>query len=233
YHLKTQYKFTCRASLPRLHEKMGKKIDVKLAGAQNQYEMICSVEEKSIALARVTVTFKKPASFIETILRSAKEAILNWTRSFKAEDENHTFGVPGAVYVYNQYPEEFFLENICIDSVERMAVWDPESPHGIKLAIEYAQDSLLIWTAIESLVTKYVGHCYSDPDRHPAAGLVPRVGGPPSLTQEAKYAAVLGHSPEEEYIGQRKDLESWCGEPGILERIERRNSDPGFIRSSC
>lgn len=44
-----------------------------------------------------------------------------------------------------------------------MAVPDPSQPHGLKLLLEdypYAQDGLLIWSAIESWVRTYVEHYY-------------------------------------------------------------------------
>ena len=47
-----------------------------------------------------------------------------------------------------------------------MAVPDPTQPHGLKLLVEdypYANDGLLIWTAIENWVRTYVNHYYPNP----------------------------------------------------------------------
>ncbi|KAJ1381888.1 PLAT/LH2 domain [Sesbania bispinosa] len=66
----------------------------------------------------------------------------------------------------------------------------------------------------------------------------------PGLFQTTKFLAVVNilsqHSPDEEYIGQRKDLSDWAGDPEIMKafyrfsidlkriekEIEKRNSDP-------
>ncbi|XP_051142255.1 linoleate 13S-lipoxygenase 3-1, chloroplastic-like [Andrographis paniculata] len=235
----------------------------------------------------------------------------------------------------------FDLEGLPEDLITRgMAVPDSTQPHGLKLSIEdypYAQDGLLIWSAIENLVTKYVNYYYPEATliqndtelqawyseavetghgdlaeatwwpklsiqsdliyilttiiwkvtgqhavhhfgHYPYAGYIPAqppymrkflpteqdpdyecflanpreyfLSSIPSFTQAVQYAAVLdlgsGHSPDEEYIGERKDLSSWAGEPEILEafnkfsmdiksleeEIVRRNSDPG-LRNRC
>lgn len=47
-----------------------------------------------------------------------------------------------------------------------MAVPDPTQPHGLKLLVEdypYANDGILIWTAIENWVRTYVNHYYPSP----------------------------------------------------------------------
>ncbi|PIM98369.1 Linoleate 13S-lipoxygenase [Handroanthus impetiginosus] len=235
----------------------------------------------------------------------------------------------------------FDLQGLPADLIRRgMAVPDSRYPHGLRLTIEdypYAQDGLLIWRAIENLVTQYVNYYYPDaiivqndtelqawynesintghadicnatwwpklltpkdlisiltniiwtvsgqhavlnfgqysysaytPARPPfMRRLLPSEDDPayehflrnpqeyflssvPSLTQAAKYAAFLyagsGHSPDEEYIGERKNLSSWSGDTEILEafyrfsvemktieqEIERRNSDP-TLRNRC
>ncbi|XP_043707319.1 linoleate 13S-lipoxygenase 3-1, chloroplastic-like [Telopea speciosissima] len=60
----------------------------------------------------------------------------------------------------------FDLEGLPADLVRRgMAVKDPTQPHGIKLVLEdypYANDGLLIWSAIESWVRTYVNRYYPD-----------------------------------------------------------------------
>lgn len=66
----------------------------------------------------------------------------------------------------------------------------------------------------------------------------------PDLFQTTKFLTVVNilsqHSPDEEYIGQRKDLSDWAGDPEIIEafykfsidlktiekEIEKRNRDP-------
>lgn len=72
----------------------------------------------------------------------------------------------------------------------------------------------------------------------------------PSLFQASRFMAVINigsaHSPDEEYIGQTKDLSSWSGEPEIIDafnqfsmemksiemEIKRRNADPK-LRNRC
>ncbi|XP_042518149.1 linoleate 13S-lipoxygenase 3-1, chloroplastic [Macadamia integrifolia] len=60
----------------------------------------------------------------------------------------------------------FDLEGLPADLLRRgMAVEDPTKPHGLKLVIEdypYANDGLLIWSAIESWVRTYVNRYYPD-----------------------------------------------------------------------
>ncbi|XP_042405541.1 linoleate 13S-lipoxygenase 2-1, chloroplastic-like [Zingiber officinale] len=61
----------------------------------------------------------------------------------------------------------FDMEALPADLIRRgMAVEDPEAEHGLRLTIEdypYAQDGLLIWSAVEQWVADYVGHYYSSP----------------------------------------------------------------------
>ncbi|KAF2323575.1 hypothetical protein GH714_036188 [Hevea brasiliensis] len=58
----------------------------------------------------------------------------------------------------------FDMEGLPADLIRRgMAVPDPTQPHGLKLLIEdypYAQDGLLIWSAIENWVRSYVNRYY-------------------------------------------------------------------------
>uniref|UniRef100_A0A6N2NA16 Lipoxygenase n=1 Tax=Salix viminalis TaxID=40686 RepID=A0A6N2NA16_SALVM len=58
----------------------------------------------------------------------------------------------------------FDKESLHADLIRRgMAVPDPSQPHGLKLLLEdypYAQDGLLIWSAIDSWVRTYVEHYY-------------------------------------------------------------------------
>lgn len=72
----------------------------------------------------------------------------------------------------------------------------------------------------------------------------------PSLLDATKYMAVVDiiseHSPDEEYIGERKDLSAWSAEPVIMEafyrfsmdmtriekEIKRRNADAS-LRNRC
>lgn len=60
----------------------------------------------------------------------------------------------------------FDKEGLPADLIRRgMAVPDPTQPHGLKLLIEdypYAQDGLLIWSAIENWVRTYVERYYPD-----------------------------------------------------------------------
>ncbi|PPS13785.1 hypothetical protein GOBAR_AA06747 [Gossypium barbadense] len=60
----------------------------------------------------------------------------------------------------------FDMESLPADLIRRgIAEQDPTEPHGIKLLIEdypYANDGLLIWSAIERLVKDYVNHYYPD-----------------------------------------------------------------------
>ncbi|XP_042437577.1 linoleate 13S-lipoxygenase 2-1, chloroplastic-like [Zingiber officinale] len=61
----------------------------------------------------------------------------------------------------------FDMEALPADLIRRgMAVEDPEAEHGLRLTIDdypYAQDGLLIWSAIEQWVADYVDHYYPSP----------------------------------------------------------------------
>ncbi|KAK7255730.1 hypothetical protein RIF29_29149 [Crotalaria pallida] len=58
----------------------------------------------------------------------------------------------------------FDMDSLPADLIRRgMAVPDPTQPHGLKLVMEdypYADDGLLMWSAIENWVRKYVNHYY-------------------------------------------------------------------------
>ncbi|KAE8715186.1 Detected protein of unknown function [Hibiscus syriacus] len=60
----------------------------------------------------------------------------------------------------------FDMESLPADLIRRgIALPDPTEPHGIKLHIQdypYANDGLLIWSAIERLVKDYVNYYYPD-----------------------------------------------------------------------
>ncbi|KAK1282325.1 hypothetical protein QJS10_CPB22g01456 [Acorus calamus] len=62
----------------------------------------------------------------------------------------------------------FDMEALPADLIRRgMAVEDPEAEHGLKLTIEdypYANDGLLLWSAIADWVEAYVGRYYPDPE---------------------------------------------------------------------
>ncbi|XP_022777353.1 linoleate 13S-lipoxygenase 3-1, chloroplastic-like [Durio zibethinus] len=235
----------------------------------------------------------------------------------------------------------FDMESLPADLIRRgIAVPDQTQPHGLKLLIEdypYANDGLLIWSAIEELVQTYVNYYYreeisiqsdselnawyyesinlghpdichaswwpklSTPDdlvsiltiiiwvasaKHAALNfgqyhyggyvpvrpphmrrLVPNENDPeyatfladpegyflsslPSLRETTYFMSVLDivstHSADEEYLGDRKDLSTWRGDPEIIEafykfsmemrriekEIERRNADPN-LRNRC
>ncbi|MBA0569383.1 hypothetical protein Golob_006817 [Gossypium lobatum] len=235
----------------------------------------------------------------------------------------------------------FDMESLPADLIRRgIAEQDPTEPHGIKLLIEdypYANDGLLIWSAIERLVKDYVNHYYPDsnsirsdselntwyyesinvghadlrhetwwpklstPDdlvsilatliwissaKHAALNfgqyhyggyvpvrppymrrLIPNEDDPeysnfvsdpegyflsslPSLKEMTSLLSVLDmlstHSDDEEYLGDRKELSTWRGNPEIIEafyrfsmemkaiekEIDRRNSDPK-LRNRC
>ncbi|KAE8686695.1 Linoleate 13S-lipoxygenase 3-1 [Hibiscus syriacus] len=235
----------------------------------------------------------------------------------------------------------FDMEALPADLIRRgIAEPDPTEPHGIKLLIQdypYANDGLLIWSAIERLVKDYVNYYYpdsisirSDPElnawyyesinvghvdlrheiwwpklstpedlvsilttliwissaEHAALNfgqyhyggyvpvrppymrrLVPNQDDPdylsfvsdpegyflsslPSLKDMTVLISVLEilstHSADEEYLGNRKDLSTWKGNPQITEafykfsmemraiekEIEKRNRDPK-LRNRC
>ncbi|TYH68488.1 hypothetical protein ES332_D06G263300v1 [Gossypium tomentosum] len=235
----------------------------------------------------------------------------------------------------------FDMESLPADLIRRgIPEQDPTEPHGIKLLIEdypYANDGLLIWSAIERLVKDYVNHYYPDsnsirsdselntwyyesinvghadlrhetwwpklstPDdlvsilatliwissaKHAALNfgqyhyggyvpvrppymrrLIPNEDDPeysnfvsdpegyflsslPSLKEMTSLLSVLDmlstHSDDEEYLGDRKELSTWRGNPEIIEafyrfsmemkaiekEIDRRNSDPK-LRNRC
>ena len=229
---------------------------------------------------------------------------------------------------------------ILIFQCRGVAIPDPTQAHGIRLLIEdypYANDGLLIWSAIQKLVQSYVNYYYQDasavcsdtelqawydesinvghadlrhaswwpklssPDdlisilttiiwlasaqhaalnfgQYPYGGhvptrpplmrqLIPKENDPeymnfvkdpqgfflsslPSWSQITKYMAVIdiisSHSPDEEYLGVRKDLSTWSVDPKILEafysfsmeikriekEIDKRNSDIS-LRNRC
>lgn len=62
---------------------------------------------------------------------------------------------------------QFNLQALPADLIHRgLAVEDPNSPHGLKLAIEdypYANDGLVLWDTIKEWVTDYVNRYYPDP----------------------------------------------------------------------
>ncbi|KAF7814022.1 linoleate 13S-lipoxygenase 3-1, chloroplastic-like [Senna tora] len=235
----------------------------------------------------------------------------------------------------------FDMEALPADLIRRgMAEPDPTQPHGLKLLVEdypYANDGLLIWSAIETWVRTYVNHYYPNsshicndkelqswysesinvghadlktqtwwptlnnteslisilttliwvasaqhaalnfgqypyggyvPNRPPLMRrLVPQEGDPeyanflgnpqkyflnslPSLLQASKFMAVVDtlstHSPDEEYLGERRHESIWSGDEemvkefyGFSERIkeiemeiERRNKD-AKLRNRC
>ncbi|CAM8940541.1 unnamed protein product [Rhodiola kirilowii] len=59
------------------------------------------------------------------------------------------------------------MDGLPSDLIRRgIAVPDPSKPHGLKLLIEdypFANDGLLVWSAIEKWVKTYVDHYYHDP----------------------------------------------------------------------
>ncbi|XP_010932453.2 putative lipoxygenase 5 [Elaeis guineensis] len=61
----------------------------------------------------------------------------------------------------------FDQEGLPADLIRRgMAIEDPSQPHGLKLVMEdypYANDGLLLWSAIQSWVRTYVEACYPTP----------------------------------------------------------------------
>lgn len=214
---------------------------------------------------------------------------------------------------------------------------DSSQPHGLRLLIPdypYADDGLLIWSAIERRVNRYTNHYYPNPasvlsdtelqswysetinsghadlrhahwwpklttptdlssvlttiiwlasaqhaalnfGQYPLGGYVPNrpplmrrllpddkdaafladphryfLSAIPSVLQATKFMAVVDtlstHSPDEEYLGERKEGAAWATEDGVLEgheefaaemgRIEeeiaRRNRDPAR-RNRC
>ncbi|XVF87483.1 hypothetical protein PTKIN_Ptkin18bG0123600 [Pterospermum kingtungense] len=236
----------------------------------------------------------------------------------------------------------FDMESLPADLIRRgIAVPDSTQPHGLKLLVEdypYANDGLLIWSAIEELVQTYVNHYYpeaysiqSDSELNAwyyesinvghadirRASWWPKLSTPNDLISilttiiwvaSAHHAAVnfgvypyggyfptrppfmqrfvpnehdsddyatfladpegyflaslpcLGemvhdifvlhilstHSADEEYLGDRKDLSTWTGDPEIVEAFykfsmemrrigkerEKRNGDPK-LRNRC
>ncbi|XP_051142254.1 linoleate 13S-lipoxygenase 3-1, chloroplastic-like [Andrographis paniculata] len=268
-----------------------------------------------------------------------RDSLINANGIFEANNAPAEYCMQLSSSAYQDW--RFDLEGLPEDLITRgIAVPDSTQPHGLKLSIEdypYAQDGLLIWSAIENLVTKYVNYYYPEANliqndtelqawyseavetghgdlagatwwpklsipsdlisilttiiwkvtgqhavhnfgQYPYAGYIPArppfmrkflpseqdpdyerylanpreyfLSSIPSFTQAAQYAAVLdlgsGHAPDEEYIGERKDLSSWGGVPEILEafdefsmdmksieeEIVRRNSDSG-LRNRC
>ncbi|KAF2297711.1 hypothetical protein GH714_002399 [Hevea brasiliensis] len=116
----------------------------------------------------------------------------------------------------------------------------PAQVHGLRLVIEdypYANDGLLIWSAIGKLGDVEYEHFLADPGGYYLSSL-------PSLLQVTHFMSVLDilstHAVDKEYVGARKDLSTWSGDIVIIEafygfsmemkkiekEIEKRNSDP-------
>lgn len=220
----------------------------------------------------------------------------------------------------------FDLEGLPADLKRRgMAVDDPTQPHGLRLLIEdypYANDGLLIWSAIESWVRFYIQSYYPNPrqvlsdselqswyresinighgdkrhapwwprlntpddlagilttliwlasaqhaalnfGQYPLGGYMPNrpplmrrhvpdsgqdkdeyaafmadphkffLSAVPSVLQTTKYMAVVDtlstHSPDEEYLGDRHQPDTWTADEGVIEAFRKFKADMGRI----
>ncbi|KAK1259303.1 hypothetical protein QJS04_geneDACA010371 [Acorus gramineus] len=101
----------------------------------------------------------------------------------------------------------FDIEALPADLIRRgMAVEDPEAEHGLRLTIEdypYANDGLLLWSAIADWVEAYVRRYY----HHLAKQVM------------AVLDVLSCHSPDEEYLGER----AWAEDGVVREAFERFN----------
>ncbi|KAL4591427.1 hypothetical protein LXL04_004391 [Taraxacum kok-saghyz] len=97
----------------------------------------------------------------------ARESLINCGGIIESSFSPGKYSIELSAVAYGQL-WRFDKEALPEDLIRRgMAEEDPNSPHGLKLAIEdypYANDGLVLWDAIKTWVTDYVNHYYPDPD---------------------------------------------------------------------
>ncbi|XP_052198139.1 linoleate 13S-lipoxygenase 2-1, chloroplastic-like [Diospyros lotus] len=95
----------------------------------------------------------------------AREALINANGVIETGFSPSIYSMELSSAAYDQQ-WRFDLQALPADLISRgMAVEEPNSPHGLKLAIEdypFANDGLLLWDAIKEWVTRYVEHYYLD-----------------------------------------------------------------------
>ncbi|KAK9058562.1 hypothetical protein SSX86_023404 [Deinandra increscens subsp. villosa] len=95
----------------------------------------------------------------------AREALINCGGIIESCFSPGKYSIELSSVAYGQL-WRFDHEALPADLIARgMAVEDPDSPHGLKLAIEdypYANDGLVLWDIIKAWVTDYVNHYYPE-----------------------------------------------------------------------
>ncbi|GKE55496.1 linoleate 13S-lipoxygenase 2-1, chloroplastic-like protein, partial [Tanacetum coccineum] len=97
----------------------------------------------------------------------ARESLINYGGIIESCFSPGKYSIELSAVAYGQL-WRFDQEALPADLIRRgMAEEDPNSPHGLKLAIEdypYANDGLVLWDAIKDWVTNYVNHYYPEPN---------------------------------------------------------------------
>ncbi|XP_058071094.1 linoleate 13S-lipoxygenase 2-1, chloroplastic-like [Magnolia sinica] len=95
----------------------------------------------------------------------AREALINGNGIIETSFTQKKYSMQFSSDAYDQL-WRFDMESLPADLIRRgMAVEDPTAEHGLKLTIEdypFANDGLLIWSAIKQWVSDYVTHYYPD-----------------------------------------------------------------------
>ncbi|KAC9456368.1 hypothetical protein E3N88_45803 [Mikania micrantha] len=95
----------------------------------------------------------------------AREALINSGGIIESCFSPGKYSIELSSVAYGQQ-WRFDHEALPADLIARgMAIEDPDSPHGLKLAIEdypYANDGLVLWDIIKDWVTDYVNHYYPE-----------------------------------------------------------------------
>ncbi|PWA74815.1 lipoxygenase 7 protein [Artemisia annua] len=97
----------------------------------------------------------------------ARESLINYGGVIESCFSPGKYSIELSAVAYGQL-WRFDQEALPADLIRRgMAEEDPNSLHGLKLAIEdypYANDGLVLWDAIKDWVTNYVNHYYPEPN---------------------------------------------------------------------
>ncbi|XP_042514345.1 linoleate 13S-lipoxygenase 2-1, chloroplastic-like [Macadamia integrifolia] len=96
----------------------------------------------------------------------ARKSLLNANGTLERMFSLRKYSVELSSVAYAKF-WRFDMESLPKDLIRRgMAVEDPTTEHGLKLIIKdypFANDGLLLWTAIKQWVSDYVNHYYPDP----------------------------------------------------------------------
>ncbi|XP_042514343.1 linoleate 13S-lipoxygenase 2-1, chloroplastic-like isoform X2 [Macadamia integrifolia] len=95
----------------------------------------------------------------------ARMVLINANGIIESSFSPHKYSMELSSVAYDKF-WRFDMEGLPADLINRgMAVKDPTAEHGVKLTIKdypFADDGLLIWTAIKNWVIDYVNHYYPD-----------------------------------------------------------------------